>query len=66
MDKYEFKIVANINGVQEILLQAFLFADSYEIASNMGRNVMENYQNNSNYTAYRRNIIIQSQLNLIE
>ena len=66
MDKYELKIVTIINGEQEILLQALLFADSYEIASIMGRNVMENYQNNSNYTTYSTNVIIQSQLNLIE
>jgi hypothetical protein len=66
MNKYEVKIVSNIEGSQVILLQAFLYANNEDTANVMANNVFENYQNNSNYTVYHEGIVVQRQLNLVE
>lgn len=66
MNKYELKIVSIIDGSQLILLQAFLYANNEDTANVMANNVFENYQNNSNYTVYHEDIVVQRQLSIVE
>ena len=66
MNKYEFKIIAIIDGETLTLLTTFLFAQDENIANEMADNIFTTYQDNSNYTIYYPNIVVQRPLNLVE
>lgn len=66
MNKYEFKITAIIDGENIAILTTFLFAQDENIANEMADNIFATYQDNSNYTVYYPNIVVQRPLILVE
>ncbi|MFN0729364.1 hypothetical protein [Polaribacter gochangensis] len=66
MNKYELKIVAIIDENLVVLLQTFLYANNENTANIMADNIFATYQDNSNYTEYYENIVVQRSLTLVE